>query len=195
MKSWLEAELPDFIEETMENYPDKEITIWFQDESRFGNRTAIAPVWTSLEGTPTIASQQGFKNAYIFGAIEIYSGSSVGLVTEGVSVEFTNEHLSLISKETPESSHAIVIMDNAGFHNKSKKIKIPSNISILNLPPYSPELNPVENLWQYLKGNYLKNRIIKKGEDLISVGCEVWKQVTSELSLSLTKRYRKMFSN
>jgi len=69
-----------------------------------------------------------------------------------------NVYLQQFSKELSEDVHAVLIWDKAGFH-KSKQVKIPRNITIIHLPPYSPELNPIENLWHYLRGHYWSNRV------------------------------------
>lgn len=74
------------------------------------------------------------------------TGNHVGLIFSECSTEPMNLHLSLISQAIGEHSHGIIILDCAGWHSKSKELKIPSNITILNLPPYSPELNPIERL-------------------------------------------------
>lgn len=67
----------------------------------------------------------------------------------------------------------MVIMDQAGWHT-TKKTKIPQNISILHLPPYSPEINPQENIWQYLKSNFLSNRVFNHKEDIINACVDGW---------------------
>lgn len=76
--------------------------------------------------------------------------------------EGLNEHLKEISAHVPHGRHAVVVQDQAGWHHK-KELQIPSNISILHLPPYSPELNPQEQVWQHLKDNYLANRVLLIG--------------------------------
>lgn len=70
------------------------------------------------------------------------------------------QHLAEISRHVDENAHAILIMDQAGWH-MSNKLVVPGNISILPLPPKSPELNPVENLWQFMRQNWLSNRFFK----------------------------------
>jgi len=129
--------------------------------------------------------QLGFENKYIFGAVHPESGKHVGLVFSECSTDVMNIHLSLISQAIQANSHAILVMDCAGWHSKSKNLKVPNNISILDLPPYSPELNPVERLWKWLKENFLSNRVIKKDEDILGVGCDLWNKLTDQTVRSI----------
>lgn len=70
-----------------------------------------------------------------------------------------NLHLQDISKQVEQGGHAIVVVDGAGWHQTGEKLCVPHNITLLHWPPYSPELNPQENVWQYLRQNHLENRI------------------------------------
>ncbi len=85
-----------------------------------------------------------------------------------------NLHLAEIARHVAPGAHAVVVLDGAGWHQTGVKLKIPDNISLLPLPPYSPELNPVENIWQYLKQNYLSNRIFETYEDIVDACCNAW---------------------
>jgi transposase len=71
-------------------------------------------------------------------------------------------HLDEISQAVSPGAHAVVLLDQAGWHT-SAKLKVPANISLLPLPPKSPELNPTENLWQYMRDNWLSNRVFASG--------------------------------
>ena len=73
-------------------------------------------------------------------------------------------------KRSP-GAHAVLVLDGASWH-KSQGLSIPDNISLLTLPPYSPELNPVENTWQYLRGNKLAHRLYDTYEDIVTACCE-----------------------
>lgn len=185
MEKWKEEILPSAYKDTQAKNPGKKIEIWFQDEMRFGEKTDLSSQW-KVTGTSYVELKQlGYRNQYIFGAIDPSSGKHVGLVTNGISVEIMNIHLELISKEIPSDSHAILIMDQAGWHIKAKGLAVPKNLTILSLPPYSPELNPVERLWKWLKARYLKNRFISKDDDLTEIGCEVWNQLDKKIVKSL----------
>lgn len=90
-----------------------------------------------------------------------------------------NLHLAEISRTVTSGSHAVVVLDGAGWHH-SAKLNLPDNISLLELPAYSPELNPVENVWQYLRQNRLSNRVFDSYEAIVDACCEAWNALTAE---------------
>jgi len=90
--------------------------------------------------------------------------------------------LEQFSRQLPEDIHVVLIWDQAGFH-KSKGLIVPENISIIELPAYSPELNPVENLWQYLRSHYWSNRSYDGYDDLREAACESWQAVCLDVEL------------
>ena len=84
-----------------------------------------------------------------------------------------NLHLAEISAQVATNAHAVVILDQAGWHG-ARALSVPHNISLLPLPPYSPELNPVENLWQFLKQNFLSTRIFQTYDAIVAACCDAW---------------------
>ena len=88
-------------------------------------------------------------------------------------------HLEGISQAVSPSAHAVVLLDQAGWHT-SAKLKLPANISLLPLPPKSPELNPQENVWQYLRGNWLSNRVFASGPDIVDHCCDAWNKLIEQ---------------
>ena len=92
-------------------------------------------------------------------------------------------HLNEVSKQVDTKAHAVVLMDRAGWHSTGK-LKIPKNLTIILLPPKSPELNPVENIWQYLRANYLSNRVFENYEAIVEAivesACEAWNKLISQ---------------
>jgi transposase len=91
-----------------------------------------------------------------------------------------NLHLEEISGQMTQGSHAVLILDGAGWHRTGGKLRVPYNISLLHLPAYSPELNPVENIWQFLRQNYLSNRIFKSYDEILDACCVAWNAVVDE---------------
>ena len=82
-------------------------------------------------------------------------------------------HLEEISYAVAPGAHAILVMDQAGWHT-SGKLDVPANITILTLPPRSPELNPVENIWQFMRDNWLSNRVFSSHDDIVDHCCDAW---------------------
>ena len=85
-------------------------------------------------------------------------------------------HLEEISRTVAAGSHAVLLMDRAGWHTTGE-LKLPDNITLLFLPPRSPELNPVENVWQYLRQTHLSNRVFDSYEDIINAACDAWNKL------------------
>jgi transposase len=90
--------------------------------------------------------------------------------------EAMQAHLAEISLAVDPGAHAVLMVDQAGWH-LSPKLNIPDNITLLPLPPRSPELNPVENIWQYLRDNWLSNRIFKSYDDIVDLCCDAWNKL------------------
>jgi transposase len=88
-------------------------------------------------------------------------------------------HLDEISRNVAAKAHAVVLMDRAGWH-KTDKLKVPKNLTIILLPSRSPELNPVENVWQYLRQNWLSNRVFESYDAILDAGCDAWNRLISQ---------------
>ena len=82
-------------------------------------------------------------------------------------------HLAEISAAVDPGAHAVLMLDQAGWH-MTAKLAVPHNITLLPLPPRSPELNPVENVWQFIRDNWLSNRVFKSYDDIVALCCDAW---------------------
>lgn len=91
-----------------------------------------------------------------------------------------NLHLAEISRQVVPGAHAVVVLDGAGWHQTGGKLRVPDNVSLLHLPPYSPELNPVENVWQFLRQNHLSNRIYENYAAIVDACCTAWNALVAE---------------
>jgi putative transposase len=88
-------------------------------------------------------------------------------------------HLHEISAAVAPGAHAVLILDQAGWHLSSRLV-VPDNITLLPLPPRSPELNPVENVWQFLRDNWLSNRVFRGYDDIVAHCCEAWNELIDQ---------------
>ena len=84
-----------------------------------------------------------------------------------------NLHLEEISKQVAAGAHAVLVLDGAGYH-KEAALELPQNITLLALPSYSPELNPAENIWAYLRGNKLANTVYETYDEIVDTACQAW---------------------
>lgn len=119
---------------------------------------------------------QRYECAYIFGAVCPERGVGAALIMPHADTEAMNKHLAEISTAVAPGAHAIVIIDGAGWHT-TKSLAVPDNITLLKLPPYSPELNPQENIWQYLRQNKLANRCYETYDEIVDACCQAWKDL------------------
>ena len=88
-------------------------------------------------------------------------------------------HLDEISHHVAPKAHAVVLMDRAGWHTTAK-LNVPNNLTIILLPSRSPELNPVENVWQYMRENWLSNRVFDNYQAIIDAGCDAWNKLIKQ---------------
>jgi hypothetical protein len=132
---------------------------------------------------------QRHTNAYIFGAVCPARDFGVALVLPDSDTRAMNLHLAAISKHVAHGVHAVVIVDGAGWHI-AEALSVPDNITLLFLPPYSPELNAQENIWEYLRQNFLAGRIFETYDDIVDACCIAWNALTTEAGriTSITSR-------
>ena len=145
--------------------------IFFFDEGRFGLRATVMRVWAEKGKRLEVKVKQGYESFYCYSAVSPVSGEKFSLFLPEVNTEMMNLYLEKLSKEYFDSN-LLVIMDRAGWH-RSNDLIIPKNVKITFLPPYSPELNPVEKLWQWLRKEFIHNNLfstLEKLMDKLSMG-------------------------
>jgi hypothetical protein len=116
---------------------------------------------------------------YIFGAICPRKGKGAGLVLPYCDTEAMQDHLAEISQAVDPGAHAVLILDQAGWH-VTPKLRVPDNMTLMFLPPRSPELNPVENVWQFMRDNWLSNRVFKDYDDIVDQCCRAWNRLVDQ---------------
>jgi transposase len=138
-------------------HPDREVRTYHQDEARFGQKGTITRVWAPKGSRPRAVRQTGFTSLYVLAAVCAATGGVSALIMPELNTAVVNLFLEQFGRELPAGVHAVLIWDGAGFHTGSGLV-VPDNVSLIQLPPYSPELNPVENLWHYLRAHHWSNR-------------------------------------
>ncbi|CAO3440999.1 Transposase [Azospirillum endophyticum] len=111
-----------------------------------------------------------FKSAYIFGAVCPQRDTGVALVMTRVSTEAMTLMLAEISQAVPAAAHAVVLLGRAGWHI-ANDLEVPANLTLLPLPPYSPELNAIERLWQVMRATVLSHRLFTDTTRIIEACC------------------------
>jgi hypothetical protein len=123
---------------------------------------------------PRKPRDQRYKWTHIFGAVCPVRRVGAALILPHVDAHAMNLHLAEISNQVASGAHVVVTLDGAGWHQQGGKLKVPENINLLPLPPYSPELNPQENICQFLRQNCLANRVFDTYTALVDACCEAW---------------------
>jgi len=172
--------LPEKIAAIAAQHPDKKLRVFFEDEARFGQQGSITNVWAKRGSRPTAVRQTAYKYLWVFAAVCPETGVSEGLICPQLNTTSVN----VFSQRLAPDEHAVMLWDGAGFH-RSGKLAMPENITPIQLPAYSPELNPVENLWHYVKSHHWSNRAYASHEALEQAVIQAWH--TSELNTELMK--------
>ncbi len=155
--------------------PLEQVDVWFQDEARFGQQNTTTRLWAERGTRPRAIKQQQFEYAYLFGSVCPNRGIGEAMVVPWVNKEMMIEHLRQISMITEKDRHSVVIMDGAGWHTDDIAKEF-ENVSVIKLPPYSPELNPIEQVWSCLRQHYLANQSFADYDDIVSKICMAWNQ-------------------
>ena len=127
---------------------------------------------------------QRYTFAYVFAAIEPQSGRDFCLVLPAVSTLAMSAFLRRFSQTLDGDEHAVMVIDGAGWHT-SHDLVVPPNVTLLRLPPYAPELNPVERVWLYLRERHLSHRVHEGYTAILDAVCHAWRQLTPERLRSL----------
>ncbi len=155
------------------------IEVWFADEARIGQKNKITRRWAKRGTRPAAPKDQRTASAYIFGAICPVHGKGAGLVLPRCTTEAMALQLAEIAQAVAPGAHALVLLDQAAWHQSSRLV-VPDNITLVPLPARAPELNPVENIWQFMRDNWLSNRIFTSYEDVLGHCCDAWNKLIDQ---------------
>jgi len=146
---------------------------------RVGQKNGLVYQWAKKGTRPRQPKDQRYANAYVFGAVCPARDAGAALVMPRADTEAMQKHLEEISLNVAAGAQAVLILDKAGWHTTGK-LAVPANITLVFLPPASPELNPAENIWQYLRQTWLSNRVFESYEAICGACCQVWTKLTAE---------------
>jgi len=128
--------------------------LFFQDESRFGLMTQTGRVWALKGQRPEILYRMTREYLALFSSVCPQTGEMSSLVSPHMNTYAMSAHLKMLSEEHPDTCN-VVVLDCAGWH-RSRELQIPDNVRLIRLPPYSPKLNPVEQIWLYIKNHFTR---------------------------------------
>jgi transposase len=168
------------LNEIAEAHPEAErFEIWSQDEARVGQKGRTGYVWWQRGHTPRGRRDLGHRSAWIIGAVCAARDTGVALVMTRLDSEAMSLFLAELSQAVAPGAHAVVLMDKAGWHIAGDLV-VPANLSLVFLPPYSPELNPIERLWLHLRDNHLTHRVFAGTAEIIDACCDAWNRLLAE---------------
>lgn len=153
--------------------------MWFQDEARVGNKGRVCHRWWLKGQRAPGRCERGYQWTYIFTAIHPASGADFTLVLPGVNAGLMNLFLARFAATLPAQVHVVLVLDGAGWHDP-RALCVPDNLTLLALPPYSPDLNPVERVWLYLRERFLSLRALDDTTAIINACCHAWNTLTAE---------------
>ncbi len=139
------------------DHPGREVRVYFQDEARFGTQGTIARVWARKGSRPRAVRQNGREWLYVLMAVCAATGTASALIMPELNTVVVSLFLEQLARDLPTGVHAVLIWDGAGFHT-GKDLVVPGNVSLIQLAPYAPELNPVEDLWHDLRSHHGSDR-------------------------------------
>lgn len=137
----------------------RRLRVMFADEARFGRINRPRPCWAPTGVRPEVASQLIREYTYLYGAVCPKDGTCVYLILPTSDTECFQIFLNVLSRRFAKQD-ILLVLDGAPNHSCGELV-IPANISLLSLPPYSPELNPKENIWDEIREKIFKNYALK----------------------------------
>lgn len=170
---------PEEVSIIKEIFDNDKIEVWWQDESRVGQQGSLSRVWAAKGTRPRVVRQKQFLSTYIFGACCPDKDKGCALILPECCTGMMQLHLNEIAKYVEEGFLAIVLIDRASWHT-TEALNIPSNIMLFPLPPYSPELNPMEQVWQKIKHADLTNKAFKSYEEIVDCCAKAWNSFCDE---------------
>lgn len=134
--------------------------------------------WRRGERPPGLLDQR-YVNAYIYAAVEPGTDNAFALILPDANGAGMQSFLDAFAKTVADDEHVVLVLDGAGWHS-GKSLRVPENITLVPLPAYSPELNPVERVWLYLKQRFLSLRLHNDYEEIVAAASKAWKRLCRE---------------
>lgn len=160
----LKKTLPEKIMKLRKDFPEKKLRVFAMDECRLGLMPILRYIWAPKGKRPIVDIYPRYKWFYVFSAVEPTTGDNFSLICDCVCLEMMQHWLDEFSKTLEKNEICLLVLDGAGWHNE-KGLEIPENIILLFQPPYSPECNPAERLWTWIRER-LANKIFKDLNEL-----------------------------
>lgn len=137
------------------------LRVLFEDEARFGRITRPADCWAPQHVRPDVPQQAIREYTYAFAALCPFDGTMDSLILPSMHAAVHQRFLEELSKRHPQELLCLILDGAPGHKAGRNKLKVPDNIRLIFLPPYSPELNPVEHLWEAMREEHFCNCVFR----------------------------------
>jgi len=158
----------------------------FWDEAGFGRINKPEYCWCYGNIRPSVPCHMVREYVYAFGAVDPVDGENHFIVAPQCNTDWTNEFLQSLS-ERYINDYIVLVGDRASWH-KSKTLNVPDNIKIVHIPPYTPEMNPIEQIWKEIRKMGFKNILFKSLEKVIDKLCQTVNELDNTTVQSITGR-------
>lgn len=158
----------------------------FQDEAGFGRINKPKYCWCQKGTRPTVPCHHVREYRYTYGAVEPLTGESCFLVMPYCNTDCMNMFLNELSSTYPDDK-IVLVCDGAARH-KSEDLVIPKNISLIFIPPYTPEMNPIEQIWKEIRKRGFKNEVFQTLDNVVDRLCDTICSLSKDIIMSITGR-------
>lgn len=158
----------------------------FQDEAGFGRINKPKNCWSPRGIRPSVPCHHIREYRHAYGAVEPMTGENFFLILPYCNTECMNVFLEELSKAYPDDT-ILMVCDGAMWH-RSKALVIPDNINFLHIPPYTPEMNPIEQIWKYIRTEGFRNEVFNSLADVVDQLCKVICEMSNDIVRSITLR-------
>ena len=158
----------------------------FQDEAGFGRINKPKNCWCAKGIRPSVPCHHIREYRYAYGAVDPIDGDSFFLIMPYCNTEYMQTYLNGVSKEFHDDI-IVLICDGAAWH-KAGKLMVPDNIAILFIPPYTPEMNPIEQIWKEIRKRGFKNEVFQTLEKVVDRLCVTIGSLSKDTIKSITGR-------
>ena len=159
--------------------PDRCVQVWCRDEARVGQKGRGTHVWCERGVRPRAPRDRRFASTYLFAAVRPGTDEAFALVLPRADTATMQLFLDRFAATLAAAVHVILVLDRAGWHIAGR-LRVPPNLSLVHLPPYSPELNPVERVWLFLRERFLSHRVFADLGAIVRGCCDAWRRLCAE---------------
>src|ERR671913_2260287 len=172
-------ELGSKLAKVAEAHPGARLQLWCEDEARVGQKGRVRHRWYERGVRPPGLADKRFESLYLFAACRPGTDQAFALALPEATTTAMSLFLAAFAEQLEPDAHAVLILDQAGWHG-SRRLTVPGNITLLPLPAYSPELNPVERVWLHLRERFLSHRVLDGYKAVLDAARDAWNALAAE---------------